>query len=511
MPNILGYLKIYIIPTKYSPSDIRQLSAELTIHGGQLIDHPERADIILTRLMGRKRLALALDPTLIDSKIVVLDRWLADCIAHEALLDHRPYLVPPDHSSQPTHKWPRKQTASPSTRPPNQHNNTRSPSDHNPFKTTSPALILASFPATEKSIEPSTLPRLACCRKSPSICINQLLIEELDVIRVWKENGEDDTLESDLNQAGKKDDEKHALAYSRACSALKAYPTKICSVSEAQVIPFIGPKIALQIGEYLSTGQIKLSQTLRTSVRLRSILLFQTLHGVGSRLSREFYDIHDCRTLEDVANARPSLKVQVTYWSDLQTPIPRYEVPLIAKFLSDELEMISPGCIHTICGSYRRGREYSNDVDIVFTYPAMNRSSKVSSQVLDQLVDRLRTLSALTDILSGSSIGSNALRGLHQRFIMMSLPRQTRQIRVDIIFAPYEIYWVCVVGWTGSTMFERDIRKHANGLNLKFASHGISRLSDGSEIAVSQEKGEPAVFEALGLEWIEPTERNADV
>jgi DNA polymerase/3'-5' exonuclease PolX len=30
--------------------------------------------------------------------------------------------------------------------------------------------------------------------------------------------------------------------------------------------------------------------------------------------------------------------------------------------------------------------------------------------------------------------------------------------RLDIVIAAPEVYWTAIVGWTGSTMFERDLR-----------------------------------------------------
>lgn len=56
----LASLQIYILPIKYSPPEIRQLTASIIIHGAHVADQPTRADIIVTRLMSRKRLELAL-------------------------------------------------------------------------------------------------------------------------------------------------------------------------------------------------------------------------------------------------------------------------------------------------------------------------------------------------------------------------------------------------------------------------------------------------------------------
>ncbi|KAG8945461.1 hypothetical protein FRC04_000746 [Tulasnella sp. 424] len=45
--------------------------------------------------------------------------------------------------------------------------------------------------------------------------------------------------------------------------------------------------------------------------------------------------------------------------------------------------------------------------------------------------------------------------------------------RVDLVFAPPVTYWTAVVGWTGSTQFERDLRLWANQMGLHFDSTGM--------------------------------------
>lgn len=121
---------------------------------------------------------------------------------------------------------------------------------------------------------------------------------------------------------------------------------------------------------------------------------------------------------------KPELQTQVDCWSDLQTKcvegnifcslahlanysrlslslcrIPRDTVAEIALFIHQQLDLISPGSIYTICGSYRRGRSGSNDVDIVFTNPSLQAASKISLGVLNKLTDRLKEIGALLPLL----------------------------------------------------------------------------------------------------------------
>jgi len=80
--------------------------------------------------------------------------------------------------------------------------------------------------------------------------------------------------------------------------------------------------------------------------------------------------------------------------------------------------------------------------------------------------------------------------------------------RLDLIFAPWEAYWTAVVGWTGSKQFERDIRLWAKERGLKFDSGGITQRNNSKTLVAFSER---EVFDILGLPWIPPTMRNADV
>lgn len=92
------------------------------------------------------------------------------------------------------------------------------------------------------------------------------------------------------------------------------------------------------------------TETLRADERLRTCILFQTLHSVGPITARILYDELGCRSLEDVYKHHPDLRLEVDLWDELQTKIPKEETEEIGAFLRDELEKVSPGCQFTICG-----------------------------------------------------------------------------------------------------------------------------------------------------------------
>jgi DNA polymerase IV len=91
--------------------------------------------------------------------------------------------------------------------------------------------------------------------------------------------------------------------------------------------------------------------------------------------------------------------------------------------------------------------------------------------------------------------------------------------RVDIIISPWKTAGCAVLGWSGGTMFERDLRSYSRKKKgWKFDSSGLRNLVDGRWVDLESREGEEVgsvgleekekrVFEGLGLEWREPTER----
>lgn len=86
--------------------------------------------------------------------------------------------------------------------------------------------------------------------------------------------------------------------------------------------------------------------------------------------------------------------------------------------------------------------------------------------------------------------------------------------RVDIIISPWKTAGCAVLGWSGGTTFQRDIRSYCrHAKNWKFDSSGIRSRVDGSWVDLERDESgdmvakEKRVFQGLGLEYREPWER----
>ncbi|KAG1746475.1 hypothetical protein EDB19DRAFT_1689817 [Suillus lakei] len=374
--------------------------------------------------------------------------------------------------------------------------------------------------------------KYSCLRSSPLVCPNQSLVKEIDVIRRSR------------NIEG---EERSMLSYSRAISVIKAYPYVITvrNFQDLHEIPFLGEKILSMIEEFLKTGRITEARKLLADPRFQSLSTFVTIHGIGPYTARRLYDL-GLRTLEELeryyevipgvsdeetmslldaeasatteAAVEQSIKIGLALRHDLSQTIPREEVEEINRTIMRELSHVQKGCTSVIAGGYRRGKPQSNDVDIVITHTDWNLGSQKVKGLCRKLVQRLHEQGFVTHVMQLSGFHQhNVLRTHHWDSLEKALTvfvwphnssRRRVYRRVDLIFAAPEVFWTAVVGWTGSTMFERDLRLWAKQQKgMKFDSSGISRRHDSK---LYYPRSERDVFKVLGLVYVHPTLRNAD-
>jgi DNA polymerase IV len=225
-------------------------------------------------------------------------------------------------------------------------------------------------------------------------------------------------------------------------------------------------------------------------------------------------------------------QIGLKYYDELLLKIPRLEVESIAstilKFtreLDSEYQMI-------IVGGYRRGKKQSGDVDVILSHP----SDEKTLNLVKKLALRLERSAHIKWVLSLST--KNSERGqrpvpwrgeggrgsgfdtLDKALVVWKNPedKASPHRRVDIIVSPWRTVGCAVLGWSGGTTFQRDLRRYCKKeRNLKFDSSGIRSRADGAWVDIEDGDGvdrakdmveaEKRVFQGLELEYRPPEER----
>ncbi|KAH9925944.1 Nucleotidyltransferase [Epithele typhae] len=541
-------VKVYLVQAKLDAPSVGSLLSLAEHHTRGVCQDPRDADVIVTAIGMRKRLERHVDWDIAVTKAVVTPQWLRDSVRAGAALPCEDYVAIQDLHDTTMKNCPRC-THDPCAC----GNSSKSETVPPQVSVAGPSVSRLLLPRVSEDDPQYLLPpqppiptdvskldytsRYACRRPSPLVCPNQALATELNVLRRSR------TLDGD---------DRSALSYERAVSILKAYPHHIRSLRQVGNLPHIGPKIALKIEEFIDTGKVSEAETIKSSERFKVLSLFTSVYGIGPTSARRLFNL-GLRSLEDLeiyygveryvsphdgglvemeqAPQKPGggkhmvyddglgdnwVRVALGLRGDLEKKIPRAEAEEMYRVVVHELNDLEPGFVSIMAGGYRRGKPESNDLDIVFTHPDRSKIGGMCKRFLRRLYNRgmITHVMHLGSYHSQSPNRANNLDSIEKSLTVIVLPPDSSfytgtKRRLDLIFAPPELYWTAVLGWTGSVMFERDIRQWAKDkCGMKFDSSGIVRQRDSKEFFPRSEK---EVFELLGLEWIDPTLRNADL
>ncbi|KAF4824606.1 DNA-directed DNA/RNA polymerase mu [Colletotrichum tropicale] len=229
-------------------------------------------------------------------------------------------------------------------------------------------------------------------------------------------------------------------------------------------------------------------------------------------------------------------QIGVKFYEELKLKITRVEVESIANTILKHARKFSPGYQMVIVGGYRRGKHDSGDVDVIISHP----DECATLNFVEKLVVSLEKSGQITHTLTLSNHNSergqrplswdgNQGRGvgfdtLDKALVVWQEPEMSDQgrassvdsasqrpphRRVDIIISPWKTVGCAVLGWSGDTTFQRDLRRYCKKQrDLKFDSSGIRSRLDGSWLdlegngkAPDMLTAERRVFEGLGLDW----------
>ncbi|KAI9259411.1 hypothetical protein BDA99DRAFT_513216 [Phascolomyces articulosus] len=306
-----------------------------------------------------------------------------------------------------------------------------------------------------------------------------------------------------------KGDKMKSRSYRIAASTIRSYPKKIKSAKQAKKLHGIGDKTGRIIDGFLRDGYVQDVELLKSDPEFKVLETFYNVHGAGSHTAQEWYR-RGRRTLDDVmAHEKLSRdqEIGIRYYDDFVKKIPRTEVEEIANEVSKILDEYYPGSTMTVCGSYRRGKPESGDVDIIMTH----KENSVSSKLLVGLLEVFKVKELLVDIITmGSDCklrdGDEKHLRPDQALCIWRQPGSTICRRVDFVVSPFENYPVAVLAWTGSSYFERSIRLYAKKvMNIKVTSHGLYSRATQERLYV---KSEQHMFDILNLKWLDPSQRN---
>lgn len=191
--------------------------------------------------------------------------------------------------------------------------------------------------------------------------------------------------------------------------------------------------------------------------------------------------------------------IGLKYFDDIEKRIPREEIVKLERKLKRLVKQIDDKLEVNICGSYRRKKLESGDMDVLILHPNLKTDEEVEQSekiYLLEIVEHLSKKKFLIDHLTES--GKTKYMGLCQ------FNKNYSVRRIDIRFIPYNSKAAAMLYFTGSGKFNTVMRAKALKLGYTISEYGIKKKG-GKFIETQNEKD---IFNIIDMNYLEPEDRS---
>jgi DNA polymerase lambda len=299
----------------------------------------------------------------------------------------------------------------------------------------------------------------------------------------------------------------------RVIETIAKYNKKIKEGSELENIRGIGPKTIARIDEIIKTG--KLSEILEKEKQYESIEELSKIYGIGPTKASLFYEQYGIKSIKDLISASKSGKVTLThqmelgikYRNSLVEKIPHELIKNAEKSILNKIKSSDNNLIAVICGSFRRKKDFSSDMDILLTHKNISDTNDKQGIYLDKVVDALTDffiIDKLTESSKRHFQGFATFKNILDNFPNFNIQKSV--IRLDIIIVPFSSYYTALMHFTGSAVFNQKMRLHAKSMNMKLSEYGLYKHIKNKDVRI-EINSENDIFNALLLKYISPEKR----
>ncbi|XP_073921549.1 DNA-directed DNA/RNA polymerase mu isoform X4 [Castor canadensis] len=284
-----------------------------------------------------------------------------------------------------------------------------------------------------------------------------------------------------------------------------------------------------RLEELLEHGACEEVERVCCSERYRTMKLFTHIFGVGVRTADRWYQ-EGLRTLDELREQPQRLtqqqKAGLQHHRDLSTPVGRFDAEAVQQVVEAAVGQALPGATVTLTGGFRRGKLQGHDVDFLITHPEDGKEAGLLPRVMHHLQSQGLVLyhqyqPSRLDDPTRLTQQSHTMDAFERSFCIFRLPRLPgaaggdplepypawKAVRVDLVVVPSSQFPFALLGWTGSQLFERELRRFSRkekGLCLN--SHGLFDPEQKTFFHVASEED---IFRHLGLQYLPPEQRNA--
>uniref|UniRef100_A0A3P8SJZ9 DNA-directed DNA/RNA polymerase mu n=1 Tax=Amphiprion percula TaxID=161767 RepID=A0A3P8SJZ9_AMPPE len=327
------------------------------------------------------------------------------------------------------------------------------------------------------------------------------------------------------------DEDGRGVAFRRAAAVLKALPAPVTAMSQLTGLPCLGDHSLRVIKDILENEASDEVESTKQSDRFKALKVLTGIFGVGSKTADRWIrdGIHNLHQLQESgATLNRAQQAGLEHYDDLNQQVTKAEADAITEIVQEAVVSVLPGAQVVLTGGFRRGKQTGHDVDFLITHPEEGREVGLMPKVVfwlesqGFLLYQKTTRNSYLEVKDGPGRPSSnmdrferclsifKLAKKEERGIKLTNPpahRRWRAVRVDLVVSPISQFAFALLGWTGSKLFERELRRWAG--HEKAMSLSSHALYDNKQSRYLRAASEEEIFAHLGLEYIPPSERNA--
>lgn len=276
---------------------------------------------------------------------------------------------------------------------------------------------------------------------------------------------------------------------------IKNYSKEIINGEELKDIKGVGKGSIEKINEIIQTSTLSY---LNTNTNNEIVNELTEVIGIGTVIAQKLIQKYKIKSLDELIKKVNSGEIEVNdkimlglkYVGKFKGKIPRQHIDDIQNYLTKFNSNI------VICGSYRRGLEFSSDIDVLlYSQDLLTMNDVKKSNMLNNYVKQLSKYKFIVDNITNNNVTK------YMGFIKW----ENIIRRIDIRLIPYESIYTALVYFTGSYELNKIMRRKAKDLGYKLNEYGLYK--NNKFIYITSEK---KLFKKLGMKYLKPTERNIE-
>ena len=341
--------------------------------------------------------------------------------------------------------------------------------------------------------------------------MNSKIISEFERLSAFIEN-EIDNLTADKNIKALTANKFRLKQIKNVISILKNYPIKITTENYNELIKIngIGKGTVDRIKEILLTETLyELGNFVDNKKDKKNIIDdLELVVGIGHTHAIELYN-KGITSVKDLKKKIKNKEIEVNekialglkYYGKFEGNIPRSEINKIYKIFANLIKTLNKKLkpkkqfIFEFCGSYRREKPTSGDIDILISkFGKIDEDNEYLSNIVKILKEPIIKNDKKPLIVDDlTELGKTKYMGFLKY-------KDNPNRRIDIRFVPYESYHSALLYFTGSAELNKKMRQIAKTKKLKLSEYGLFKEND-EKIPINNERD---IFDKLEMEYLVP-------